>query len=103
MGDQRYIQVYVQSQFICAILMIIIYSLTLIKVVYSTMHVLKHYTILLIVLSLGITTWLMVLLSNYFDGLFLTAVLYQTNTLQNIEIWIFAWTYYIGIYEHCNQ
>ena len=61
--------------------MIIIYSLTLIKVVYSTMHVLKHYTILLIVLSLGLTTWLMVLLSNYADGLFITAILYQTNTL----------------------
>ena len=83
--------------------MIIMYSLTLIKVFYSTMHVLKHYTILFVVLGLGLTTWLMVLLSNYVEGAFITALFYQSTTLQNIEIWIFAWNYYVGIYEHCNQ
>lgn len=76
----NYREVYFKTQFICAVLMICVITTTLAKVVYSTMHVPLDYTVLYIVLSLGLLSWLMFLLSFYVENSFVSSVIYQTST-----------------------
>ena len=94
---------YFDTLFGSSCVMILATLITLVKVIHSTHHVSEHYTTLYVILTLGGVSWLMLFLSKYIDNTFVTALLYQFSNVLNLQVWVFAWTYAKGIFEHTQQ
>lgn len=96
MGDPY--RTYIITQKWCAIIVFIVSLITLGKAIKQTYRIASQFRMLYVILSLSAVTWLVILLTFVFGG---NKVIYSLSlsytAFQDLEIWLFAWSYYVGI------
>ena len=88
---------FVQTQKWCTIIMFIVSTITLAKVIKSTHKSAQQYVVLYAILSLSVLTWFLILLTFITTNKVIYCISLSYTAVQDLEIWLFAWSYYIGI------
>lgn len=77
--------------------MFIVSTITLAKVIKSTHKSAQQYIVLYAILSLSVLTWFLILLTFITTNKVIYCISLSYTAVQDLEIWLFAWSYYIGI------
>jgi hypothetical protein len=79
------------------LIMFTVSIITLAKVIKSTYRTSKQFTVLYAILGLSALTWSLVLLTYLTKNKVVYGISLSYTAVQDLEIWLFAWSYYSGI------